>query len=463
MPTDEPIFAAEFPAATREQWLKLVEKVLKGASFEKRLVSHSYDHIPIAPLYPRNASATPIVGRTPGTAWQIIQRVDHPDPVQANAEARYDLENGANGLTLNFAGSIGSYGFGIANGAAALERMLDGVFLDGIALDLDLAWNTTDAPSHIAAIVKHRGLDPATLDARMNFDPIGSLAFAGQSLVDWETLAPRFCGMIGEFVAGGYRGPFALADGRIVHAAGGSEAQELAFTLASAVSYLRAFDADGVALADARGMIAFKLAADADQFFTTAKFRALRKLWARVEAACGLEPKPALVSAETAWRMMTKRDPWVNILRTTVAAFAAGIGGADSITVLPFTAALGLPDRAARRLARNTQLILLEEANVAKVADPAAGSGAIEELTTALCDAAWAFFQEIEQAGGAWAALKAGLIQSKVAAVRDERMKAVARRRDALTGTSAFPDLHEQPVTVLDVPRVAPRFAVRRR
>ena len=154
--------------------------------------------------------------------------------------------------------------------------------------------------------------------------------------------------------------------------------------------------------------------------------------------------------------MMTKRDPWVNLLRTTVATFAAGVGGADSITVLPFTAALGLPDRFARRLARNTQLILLEEANVAKVADPAAGSGAIEELTTALCNAAWTLFQDIEKAGGAWAALKAGLIQSKVAAVRAERMKAVARGREALTGTSAFPDMHEEPVAVLDAPRVAP-------
>ena len=122
-------------------------------------------------------------------------------------------------------------------------------------------------------------------------------------------------------------------------------------------------------------MIYFRLAADADQFLTIAKFRALRKLWARVEEACGLAPRPAFVAAETAWRMMTRRDPYVNILRTTIAVFAAGLGGADAITVLPFTAALGLPDAFARRIARNTQLILLEESNLAKVADPAAGSG----------------------------------------------------------------------------------------
>ena len=224
--------------------------------------------------------------------------------------------------------------------------------------------------------------------------------------------------------------------------------------LAVAVEYLRALESGGIALDDARGMIYFRLAADADQFLTIAKFRALRKLWARVEEACGLVPAPAVVVAETAWRMMTQRDPYVNMLRATIAVASAGFGGADAITVLPFTSALGLPDRFARRIARNTQLVLLEESNLAKVADPAAGSGGIEDLTGQLCRAAWAQFQEIEQAGGAWAALEQGLIQKKVAAVRAEHEKAVARRRDVLTGTSNFPDLAEAAVAVLDVPRV---------
>jgi methylmalonyl-CoA mutase len=152
---------------------------------------------------------------------------------------------------------------------------------------------------------------------------------------------------------------------------------------------------------------------------------------------------------------MTRRDPYVNMLRATIAVFSAGLGGADAIAVLPFTRALGLSDRFARRVARNTQLVLLEEANLAKVADPAAGSGGIEDLTEELCRAAWSLFQEIERAGGVWAALEAGLIQQKVAAVRTQREAAVARRKDVLTGTSEFPDLAEAPVAVLDVPPVA--------
>ena len=204
-------------------------------------------------------------------------------------------------------------------------------------------------------------------------------------------------------------------------------------------------------LAAARDAIYFRLSADADQFLTMAKFRAARKLWARVEAACGLAPKPAMVTAETAWRMMTWRDPYVNMLRNAIAVTAAGLSGADAITMLPHTAPLGLPDAFARRAARNTQLLLLEESNLARVADPAAGSGALEALTDELCAAAWSQFQDIEKAGGVWAALESGSVQKNAAAVLAERRKAIARGKDVLTGTNAYPDIHETKPAVLDV------------
>ena len=178
----------------------------------------------------------------------------------------------------------------------------------------------------------------------------------------------------------GFKGPFALADGRVVHDAGGSEAQELAFALSLASLTCAYWKARHRARSGARGG-RFRLVADADQFLTLAKFRAIRLLWARIEEACGLAPKPAFVAAETAWRMLTRRDPYVNMLRATMATFAAGLAGADAITVLPHTLALGLPDSFARRVARNTQLVLLEESNLAKVSDPASGSGGIEALT----------------------------------------------------------------------------------
>jgi methylmalonyl-CoA mutase len=440
--------AAEFPAATRAQWRALVERVLKGAPSET-LVAKTYDGLAIEPLASRSRSARAIAARAAGAAWTVMQRLDHPDPAAANAEALHDLENGATGLGVVFAGAVGGYGYGVAASQPAIARALDGVQLDaGVVLDLDAP--AADAGRLLADLVNERGIAPASAIIRFGFDPIGTAAMAGGGALVWTELARAFARDISDLTAQGFRGPFAVADGRVIHNAGGSEAQELAYVLAVAVAYLRALEAGTITLAAARRMIYFRLAADADQLLTTAKLRALRKLWARVEEACGLTTAPAIVAAESAWRMMTRRDPHVNMLRTTIAALAAGVSGADAITVLPFTVALGLPDRFARRIARNTQLILLEESSLAKVVDPAAGSDGIEHLTDQLYRAAWSQFQEIERAGGAWAALERGLIQQKVAAVRAERQAAVAQRRDTLIGTSDFPDLAEAPVAVLD-------------
>ncbi len=447
-------FSADFPAATREQWRKLVDAVLKGAPFD-RLESRTRDGLTIEPLYEPAGGAQPVVGRPPSAAWTLMQRVDHPDPAAANAQALDDLENGATGLALVFAGAVTANGFGLDASVATLARVLEGVRLDaGVVIDLNLSQAARDAARMVAVLIKSRGIAPSSVDLRPGINPVGGFAVTGRAPLPWGKLSQVFAGLVGEFAADGFRGPFAVADGRIIHNAGGSEAQELAFALACGVLYLRALEASGMALEAACDAVYFRLSADADQFLTMAKFRALRKLWARAETACGLTPKPAIVMAETAWRMMTRHDPYSNVLRTSVAASAAGLGGADSISVLPHMAALGLPDAFARRIARNTQLMLLEESNLARVADPAAGSGALEAITQQLCAAAWLIFQAIEKAGGVWAALEAGTIQQKVAAVRAERQKAIARRTDILTGTNEFPNIHEDAASVLHVARV---------
>ena len=456
--TDDLSLAAEFPATSEAEWRKLVEAALKDAAFDKRLVSRTYDGLRVEPLYPRAAGAEPVSGRAAGTAWTPMQRVDHPDPAAANRQALQDLENGATGLALLFAGAPAARGFGtVINTVDDLDRVLAEVMLDGISLRLATApFAGRPVATLMMALVERRKLDPAALDIDFGLDPVGDLARTGKSPLAWPDLSQRAGGTAKDLRAKGFAAAHLLrADGRAVHEAGGSEGQELAFVLATGVAYLRLLEASGFTLDEARSCVSFLLAADADEFLTIAKFRALRKLWARVEAACGLKPKPAYVAAETAWRMMTQRDPYVNMLRMTIAVTAAGLGGADSITVLPHTAALGLPDAFARRVAGNTQLILLEESNLYRVADPAAGSGGIEDLTGKLAAAAWAQFQKIDKAGGAWAALEQGLIQKNVAAVRAERQNAVARRKDALTGTSDYPNLNEKLAAVLGVTPVA--------
>jgi len=452
---DDLRLAADFAPASYDDWRKLVDGVLKGAPFEK-LVGKTYDGLRIEPIYPRARGAAPIAGRAPALPWQIMQRIDHPDAAQANAQALHDLENGASGLTLVFAGANGAHGFGLEPTAEAVEKILDGIFIDaGIALELQLGTLSRMAAIHVAESIKRKGLSPSSCDIRFGLDPIGACTVSGSSLYAWPELVAAVTGAIKGLAGVGFKGPFAAADGRVIHDAGGSEVQELAFVLAAGVAYLRALESAGVALDDAQSMVYARLSADADQFLTMAKFRALRLLWARIEQACGLVPKPLFIAADTAWRMLTQRDPYVNMLRATMATFSAGLAGANAITVLPHTLALGLPDAFARRVARNTQLVLLEESNLARVTDPAAGSGGIEKLTQQLCEAAWPLFQEIEKAGGIFAALEQNLIQRKVAATRAAREANIARRKEVLTGATEFPNLHEALVAVLDAKPVA--------
>ena len=454
MSDDFPL-AAEFPPATQTDWRRLVETALKGAPFDKKLVSRTYDGLRIEPLYPRKASAPVVAGRD-AVPWQVVQRVDHPDAKAANKQALDDLENGATGLSLVFAGSVGAYGYGLDGTKETIATALDDIYLDaGIALELDLSAQHKDAGQNLATLLKERGVAPDKTQIRFGYDPLGAKALSGTSPLPSPQIAKLFAGTVADLSARGFAGPFAVADGRNVHAAGGSEAQELAFVIANAVEYLRLFTQAGTPLEGARGLVWFRLAVDADEFLTIAKFRALRKLWARIEEAIGLAPKPVFISAETAWRMMSTRDPYVNMLRTTIAVTAAGLGGANAISALPFTIAHGLPDPFARRVARNMQLLLLEESNLYRVSDPAAGAGGIEVLTAEIAKTAWTLFQEIETVGGAATAIERGLIQKKVTGTRAERLKAVAQRKNALTGVSDYPDLRELPVRVLDVPRVS--------
>ena len=453
--TDDLRLAADFPQASYEDWRKLVDGVLKGAPFEK-LVGKTLDGLKIEPIYSRAPGAGPVPGRAPAWPWQVVQRIDHPDAAMANAQALHDLENGAEGLTLVFAGANGARGFGLEPTAEAIEKVLDGIFMDaGISIELQIGPQSRMAAIHLAEYLKRKRVVLGACDIRFGLDPIGACAVWGSSAYAWAEIVPAVTGAIKGLAAMGCDGPFAAADGRVIHDAGGSEAQELAFVLAAGVAYLRAIEGAGVALEEARNMIYARLSADADQFLTMAKFRALRLLWARIEAACGLTPKPLFVAAETAWRTLTRRDPYVNMLRATMATFSAGLAGANAITVLPHTLALGLPDAFARRVARNTQLILLEESNLAKVSDPAAGSGGIETLTQELCEAAWSLFQEIEKAGGVFAALEQNLIQRKVAATRAMREQDIARRKEVLIGASEFPNLHEASVAVMDAKPIA--------
>ena len=442
--------AGGFPPATEADWERLALAALKGKPLDS-LVSRTDDGLEIRPLEPARPPAG--LGLAPAP-WAVVQRLDHPDPAEANRLALDDLAGGATGLAIVVAGAPSSHGFGLPDArAATLAAALDGIFLDGVAVRLEAGAAAPAAARALLDLADQRGLDLAALALSLGLDPLGTAAVAGTGVAaDWGAELSAFAH---EAAARGAGGTIALADGRPWHAAGATEAQELAAALAAALAYLRALG-ETMPLEAAAARIGFSLAADVDQFATMAKLRAIRLLWRRVCEDCGVADAGARVHAETAWRSMTRRDPYTNLLRATVAGFAAAVGGADAVTVLPFTLPLGLPDGFARRLARNTQAVLMEEAHLARVADPAAGSGSVEALTDALCGEAWDRFRDIEKVGGLAAALATGAPQAAVAKAAAARAAAVATRKRPIIGTSEFALPGERPVTVLAPAPAAP-------
>ena len=431
-----------FPAYSEDDWRKAASAALKGAPLEK-LQSKTSDGLALGPIHAPQIGPRPLVDAR--VAWKVLTRLDSVEPSEANAAALEDLSQGADGLQIVFAGASGAYGYGLPHfDSATLHKALDGVqFDEGARFELDLGPDGAAQAEAVAALVLRVGAKPADVDLAFGLDPLGARLRSGVAPAAWTEQAQALASTVVKLKSQGFRGPFVAADGRAVHAAGGTPAQELGFALAAGVAYWRALEAAGLSPEAASAAISFRLAADADQFVTLSKFRALRLLWATVEEAAGLKPRPARIHAESAWRMMSARDPYVNVMRTALAAFSAGLGGADSVALLPFSRALGLPDAFARRLTRNAQLLELRESNLGFVEDPAGGAGVYESLTKGLSEKAWAELQAFERAGGVAETLATGAFQTAVRTSASALARDVARLKAPITGVTAHPALNE--------------------
>jgi methylmalonyl-CoA mutase len=337
----------------------------------------------------------------------VRQRHTHPDPAVTREALLADLENGATSVWLH----LGETGVPVA----ALGQVLRGVHLELAPVVLDAGAYTQEAANALLGLIIERGQAADAL-GNLGADPLGAQARTGGPL---DEPALDQAAALAVRCAREFPGLRAITiDATPYHDAGGGDADELGAAVAAGVAYLRALTDAGLSVDEAFGQIEFRLAVNADQFASIAKLRAARRLWARVAEVCGPSEKDhggraARLHAVTSSAMMTRRDPWVNMLRTTVAAFAAGTGGADAVTVQPFDARLGLPDGFARRIARNTQTLLLEESSLARVVDPAGGSWYAERLTAEIAQAAWDRFIEIEKAGGLAAAVESGLVAER--------------------------------------------------
>mgnify|MGYP003642943337 CR=1 FL=1 len=426
-----------FARPTRDQWEVQAGKALKGRPLAG-LTRTDADGLTVAPLYAADDGIAPVfaprASDADGRAWDLRTLIEGDVPEAVNAAVLADLEGGAASVIVSGA---------VLSDSDLLARALDGVALELAAVGLDAGLDGPVAADALAVAAK--GSPRAML--RFHMDPVSAFAAAGvapRPIGDHLTLAANTAARH----AGAYpEASFFLASGRVVHEAGGSAGQELGFAAASALASLKAGVEAGLSLDRAARGTVLGVSVDAEYFDALSRVRALRLIWASLVKALGLEV-PATIEARSSRRMLSARDPWPNLLRLTAAGFAGAVGGADAVVLDGFSRASGRPDAFARRLARNTQLVLMEEANLGRVDDPASGSWFLDARTRDLAAAGWAEFQRIEGEGGVIAALKAGTIQTRVAEARAMRKADLAEGRAQLIGVTKFVDADSRPAPV---------------
>lgn len=462
----DPTSLEPFGRPTRDDWMHAVDDVLargatgtdeqRRARFERELVSETYGGLRIEPLYTSEdlagidletlpgsppflrgaAIAGPVVG-----GWEVRQRiVVGADPEQTAARARDELERGTTGLWLDLRACDGI-------DVDLLDEALTGIFVELVPITLDAGSAALTAAQALIGLWGRRGLAPREWRGRLGLDPFGDALRAGGTRAEVERRVAAIADLMTGLDADAVSVRALVADATSWHAAGASDTDEIAALIAAGVQQLRWLDTAGIAPQIAARQLEFRVTATADQFMTIAKIRAARVLWNRVCGEIGIAPESGSMRMHVVGSpaMLTRYDPWVNLLRSTVACFAAGVAGADAITIDPYDLLVDGGSTLGRRLARNTQAILIDEAHIARVIDPAGGSFYVEHLTRSFAETAWGTFAQMERLGGYLEALVSGWAHERCRTTWDRRRSDLATRRAAITGVSEFPDLSESP------------------
>lgn len=464
----------QFPIPGHEDWQQECIRLLKGAPFEKKMLTPTLEGITLQPLYTRaDVADLPGIDAAAGQApyrrgtrplgyrqrpWQVAQELPYPTAEEFGEALRHDLARGQDTavLVIDRAGQagrdpdqadaeqVGRGGTSVAS-VRALERALGGVDLASTPVHVESGSAALVHAALLVALARQQGVAAEQLRGSVGLDPLAGLAEHGQLPVSLEQAYDELALLTGWAAAQAPQLTTVVARGHVYHDGGASVVQELACTLAAAVHHLRELERRGLDVETIAPRLRLDLSVGTHFFLEIAKLRAVRVLWARVVEACGGSEQAQKVNlgARTSRFTKTVLDPHVNLLRATTEAMAAVFGQVDSLHVAPYDEPLGLPDQFSRRIARNTHTILREEAHLDQVVDPAGGSWCVETLTDQVATAAWQQFQEIEAQGGLTAALRSGHVQERIAATAEQRRQELARRKAVQVGTNQYANPQE--------------------
>ena len=453
-------FCADLNSSEGQEWLSSVKRVLKDKDFDS-LKTDTLDEIKLEPLYADNLKTDPIIGRELGTPWQIVQRFDSGSVSMINQELKLANSSGCNYFDFVLPDAPIAYSRGIQIGKVQeIPKLFEGIEIAELVVRIT---GSLDAIPFVAAVHEYAdkiNVKSPDLSLEQSFD----LTLSNYGCVrreEAEFRVQHLHDQLKTLNSLNEKCKLVSADARIWHNAGANNIVELALCISQFVENMRLCEKNEIGPQDFLNRMTISLATGVNQFANIAKFRSIRVLITSVIEHCKLNPVHIPIHAESSWRMMTIHDPWVNLLRTTIACFSAGIGGAESISILPFSYVIG-NSSLANRLTRTTQKILIEESNLGIVSDPAAGSGVIENLTQNYCEQAWEMFQKIEQLGGLFKASEVGFIQETIKTTEQQRSENVQTGQLVITGINSFPNISEElpkieKVTLQPAEKVSPR------
>ena len=453
-------FCADLNSSEGQEWLSSVKRVLKDKDFDT-LKTDTLDEIKLEPLYADNLKTEPIIGRKQGTPWKIVQRFDSGSVSMINQELKLANSSGCKYFDFVLPDAPIAYSRGVQIGKVQeISKLFEGLEIAELMLRITGSLDAIPFVSAIHECANKINVESSDLSVEQSFD----LTLSNYGCVKPEEAVFRVQHLHDQLKflnSLNVRSKLVSADARIWHNAGANNIVELALCISQFVETMRLCEDKGIESQDLLNRMTISLATGVNQFANIAKFRSIRVLIASVIEHCKLDSVHIPIHAESSWRMMTIHDPWVNLLRTTIACFSAGIGGAESISILPFSYVIG-NSSLANRLTRTTQKILIEESNLGIVSDPAAGSGVIENLTQKYCEQAWEMFQKIEQLGGLFKASEAGFIQETIKITEQQRSENVQTGQLVITGVNSFPNISEElpkieKVTLQPTQKMSPR------